>query len=694
MSSERNRLTGQKSPYLLQHAENPVDWYPWDKDAFIRAEEEDKPIFLSIGYSTCHWCHVMAHESFEDNVVARLMNDTFISIKVDREERPDIDIQYMKVCQMITGSGGWPLTIIMTPDKRPFFAATYLPKETIFGQIGLLELIPRFKHLWTNRKQELLASAQQITRALQQTGSVAGRHGLEESELHLCFEHLSKAFDEEWGGFSIAPKFPSPHTLLFLLRYWKHYKKPEALAMVKKTLQAMQHGGIQDHVGYGFHRYSTDRQWLVPHFEKMLYDQALLATAFIEAYQATGQENYSLTARNVFTYILRDMTSPQGGFYTAEDADSEGQEGKFYLWTMKEIEHILSHEDSSLFVKAFNIEDRGNFNDEVTGEKGTNIPHLIKSLEQMASDSGIPSLEIRKRLDSARQKVFEHRDKRVHPRKDDKILTDWNGLMIAALSQGARVFDEPAYSNAAKQAVDFVLSNMLDPNGRPFHRYRDGEAAIPGNIDDYAFLIYGLLELYQTIFETKYLKQALTLNQHLIDHFWDNEQGGFYFTADDGEQLLTRQKEIYDGAVPSGNSIAMLNLLHLSRITGDATLEEKAAHIGYAFNSEVRRSPSAYTQLMIALNFAVSPSYEIVITGQSSTPDTLKMLSALNTVYTPNRVILFVPTNSESAITDIAPFTRGMATMNRKATAYVCSNHTCGLPTTDAAIMLQMLEDK
>ena len=396
--------------------------------------------------------------------------------------------------------------------------------------------------------------------------------------------------------------------------------------MVEKTLQAMQQGGIQDHVGFGFHRYSTDRQWLVPHFEKMLYDQALLATAFVEAYQATGQENYSLTARHVFAYVIRDMTSPKGGFFTAEDADSEGQEGKFYLWTTKEIERILSGEDSSLFVKAFNIVYRGNFNDDVTGgEVGPNIPHLSKSLEQIASDYGIPLLKIKKRLDSTRQKVFEHRDKRVHPRKDDKILSDWNGLMVAALSQGARVFDEPAYSYAAKRAVDFILSNMLDPNGRLFHRYRDGEAAIPGNIDDYAFLVHGLLELYQTTFETKYLKQALTLNQHLIDHFWDNEHGGFYFTADDGEQLLTRQKEIYDGAVPSGNSIAMLNLLHLSRITGDTTLEEKAAHIGYAFNSEVRQSPSAYTQLMIALNFAVSPSYEVVITGQPSTPDTLEM---------------------------------------------------------------------
>ena len=692
----QNRLASEKSPYLLQHADNPVDWYPWGLEAFEKARRENKPIFLSIGYSTCHWCHVMAHESFEDSTIAGLMNDVFVSIKVDREERPDIDMLYMKVCQMITGSGGWPLTIMMTPDKQPFFAATYIKKETRFGRLGMLDLVPRIKEIWATRKNEVLSSASQITAALQKATLPALGEDLSEPMLRLAYEQLSFRFDEENGGFGKAPKFPAAHNLLFLLRYWKRTCNKRALAMVEKTLQAMRCGGICDHLGFGFHRYSTDGKWLVPHFEKMLYDQAMLAMAYTETFQATGKEEYAQTAKEIFTYVLRDMTSPEGGFYSAEDADSEGEEGKFYLWTYDEIKQILVSDEADLFIKIFNIKENGNFSDEVSGSKlGSNIPHLTKTFDQIASELNVSLLEIQKRLESIRQKLFAFRDKRVHPLKDDKILADWNGLMVAALAKGARVFDNLEYSRAAKRAADFIIKNMLTSEGKLLHRYRDGEAAMPAHVDDYAFLVQGMLELYETTFDVDYLKRALKLNEYLVDHFWDDKSGGFYFTRDDGEDLLIRQKDIYDGAIPSGNSIAMLNLLRLARITGDSSLEEKAAMIGRAFFENVRQSPSAYTQLMMAADFALGPTYEVVIIADSRNQDAKEMLKTINRRFMPNKVVIFLPSEIDlSEIKGIAPFTASMRSIDNKATAYVCLNYSCKLPTTDINTMLSLLDSK
>ncbi|MDO8687211.1 MAG: thioredoxin domain-containing protein, partial [Dehalococcoidales bacterium] len=692
MTSEepRNRLAFEKSPYLLQHAENPVDWYPWGAEAFEKAKMENKPVFLSIGYSTCHWCHVMAHESFEDSTIARLMNDVFVSVKVDREERPDIDMVYMTVCQMLTGSGGWPLTIIMTPDKQPFFAGTYIPKETGFGRIGLIDLIPRVKELWATRQVEVISSASQTTAALQQTSlSVPGAE-LGEPMLHRAYEELSDRFDRQWGGFGTAPKFPTAHSLLFLLRYWKRTGNKKALTMVEKTLQMISRGGIFDHIGFGFHRYSTDQRWLVPHFEKMLYDQAMLAMAYIETYQATRNEEYARTAHEIFAYVLRDMTAADGGFYSAEDADSEGEEGKFYLWTYGEIKHILTPDEADLFIKVFNIGEDGNFTDEAVGR---NIPHITRSLEEIASEFGVAVPELQKRLESIRQKLFGYREQRIHPHKDDKILTDWNGLMVAALAKGARVLNEPRYAIAAKRASGFIFDNMLDTEGRLFHRYRDGEAAIPAYLDDYAFLVHGMLELYETIFEPYYLVKAMELNQHLIEHFWDDKNGGFYFTSDDNEGILMRQKEIYDGAIPSGNSIAMLNLLRLGRITADSALEQKAAQIGRAFSERVQQSPSAYTQLMTAIDFAVGPSYEIAIVGDPAADDTRAMLRAIDIRFIPNTVlILLSPEPGYSDIKRIIPFIGQMSGIEGKATAYVCHNYSCKLPTTDIDTMLRLLD--
>ena len=691
-AGQPNKLISEKSPYLLQHAHNPVEWYPWGPEAFERAQKEDKPIFLSIGYSTCHWCHVMEEESFEDPEIARLMNETFVCIKVDREERPDIDNVYMTACQMMTGRGGWPMTIIMTPDKKPFFATTYIPKETRFGQTGMKELIPAIRALWEGKREELFTSAEQIIGALNQiTSESPDTPGSElgENTLKQAYAQLSRSFDTQHGGFGTAPKFPTPHNLLFLLRYWRRTGDTQALEMVEKTLQEMRQGGIYDHVGFGFHRYSTDSRWFLPHFEKMLYDQALLAMAYTEAYQATaGREEYEQTAREIFSYVLRDMTDPKGGFYSAEDADSEGVEGKFYLWTQEEIKGTLSPEEAQLVISVFNIEKEGNFAEEATGRKiGGNIFSLKKPLQEIAS-AGLGQT-----LEEARAKLFEARERRVHPHKDDKILTDWNGLMIAALAKGAQVFDDPLYEEAARCAADFVLSTMADAQRRLYHRYRDGEAAVAGFLDDYAFLTWGLIELYETTFATGYLERALDLNAMMLQHFWDGEQGGFYFTADDADAVLTRKKEVYDGAVPSGNAVALLNLLRLARLTAQAELEEKAAQVSRAFSPIVSQSPGAHTQWMTALDFANGPTYEVVIVGDPQAKDTEAMLKALRKAFVPNTVVILRPAEEATPdITRLVEFTRGLSSLNNKATAYVCRDFRCELPTTEPPQMLKLLE--
>jgi uncharacterized protein YyaL (SSP411 family) len=693
---KHNRLALEKSPYLLQHAGNPVDWYPWSEEAFEKAKRENKPVFLSIGYSTCHWCHVMAHESFENPEVAKLMNETFVSVKVDREERPDIDSAYMTVCQMLTGSGGWPLSIILTPDKEPFFAATYIPKETRFGRAGMLTLIPRIKELWSTRQTEALSSAAEVVSSLKNNLSEAPGVDLDEPLLHLAYTQLLERFDEQQGGFSTAPKFPTPHNLLFLLRYWKRTGTEQALMMVEKTLQAMRNGGIYDHIGFGFHRYSTDSRWLVPHFEKMLYDQALLAISYTEAYQATKKAEYAQTTHEIFTYVIRDMTSPEGVFYSAEDADSEGEEGKFYLWTKGEIQKVLSPERAEIAIKLFDITADGNFNDEATDQKtGRNILHLTKSIDELSSDMSMSAPDLRAQIKEIREKLFTYRQKRIHPHKDDKILTDWNGLMIAALAKGSQVMNEPRYVKAARRAADFILNRMLTPEGRLYHRYRDGEAALVAHVDDYAFFIYGLLELYEATFDVHYLDASLKLNGILLRHFWDEENGGFYFTADDGEMLLMRQKEIYDGAVPSGNSIAMLNLLRLGQITTHADYEEKAAEIGRTFYENVRQLPSAYTQLMVAADFAIGPSYEVVIAGDPRASDMKQMLEALRKIFVPNKVIVLRPTDTKTPMIDrIVPIIKSYSSIEGKATAYVCQNHYCQLPTQDTYSMLELLGDE
>ncbi|MHA2398804.1 MAG: thioredoxin domain-containing protein [Promethearchaeota archaeon] len=681
-SQRSNKLFTEKSPYLQQHADNPVDWYPWGDEAFKKAKNENKPIFLSIGYSTCHWCHVMAHESFENQEIGEIMNETFVSIKVDREERPDIDKIYMTVCQMMTGSGGWPLTIIMTPDKKPFFAGTYFPKETRFGRIGIIDLIKRIKLLWNDQRSELENSAEQITMSLQNIDQESPGEKFRTNTLKKAYKQLSVQFDDKNGGFGNRPKFPTPHNLIFLLRYWKRTGDQNALDMVEKTLQEMRKGGIYDLIGFGFHRYSTDAVWLVPHFEKMLYDQALIALAYIETYQATKKLLYKETAQQIFTYVLRDMTAPEGGFYSAEDADSEGEEGKFYLWSKKELREILGKDEFDLVIKTFNVEDGGNFHDEASGKK---TDHNILHLKEFQNN------EIQAKLEIIRSKLFDIREKRIHPQKDDKILTDWNGLMIAALAKGATIFQEKKYLEAAKKATEFILSKLQDSN-RLLHRYKDGTSEINGYLTDYAFFIWGLLELYEATFDIFYLKTALELHDVQINAFWDENVGGFYFTAGDSEELLTRQKEIYDGAIPSGNSISMLNLLRLSYLTGDYELEEKADILNRVFSEKIKANPLAHTQFLVAIDFVIGPTYSLVIGGDTDAEDTNQLIIAVNETYIPNKVLIQRKTEQKTPdIDNLSNFVQFFENLEGKATAYVCINKTCKPPTHEIGKMLEYL---
>ena len=692
-----NRLKDEKSPYLLQHAENPVDWYPWGDEAFEKARETDRPIFLSIGYSTCHWCHVMERESFEDAEVAGLMNDTFISIKVDREERPDIDNIYMTVCHLISKKGcGWPLNIVMTPGGEPFFAGTYIPKENRYGRVGMKELVPAIGELWENKKDEVFESARQITEAVRSLGDSLRRVGtslLNEKTLDQAYGYFLSAFDPDEGGFGNAPKFPTPHNLMFLLRYYVRTGKDTSLRMVERTLAAMGRGGIYDHVGFGIHRYSTDSQWLVPHFEKMLYDQALAAIAYTETWQITKNPFYEKKGREILEYLIRDMTSPEGGGYSAEDADSEGEEGKFYVWTTEEIEELLGAEDAGFLSDVYNLSRDGNFTDEATGEQsGSNIFHLKEPLEDTAARLGTTAGELERRLESLRKRLFARREKRVHPYKDDKVLTDWNGLAIAAFSKAAAAFGETKYSEAARRSIEFVRRNLVR-DGRLLHRYREGEAAIMASVDDYAFFIWGLLEYYEAVFDEKYLSLAISLCEDQFEHFWDEEFAGFYFTADDGEALITRQKEIYDGALPSANSVSTLNILKIARLTGDPALEEKAARAASAFSSQISRQPASFSMHMNSLDFMLGPSFEIVIAGDRNSPETRRFLDALSGEFLPNKVVILKDEANEEEISEIAPYTQNHKPLDGKAAAYVCSNYECRLPVDDPARMLELIRE-
>ncbi len=674
-----NRLKNEKSPYLLQHAHNPVDWFPWGEEAFEKARNEDKPVFLSVGYSTCHWCHVMEKESFEDAEVAELLNRDYVAIKVDREERPDVDSIYMSVCQAMTGGGGWPLTVLLTPDKRPFYAGTYFPKEGRYNKPGMIELLPRISELWKTKRQDLETSAAEIVASLEQQS--LGHFGeLPGKELgDKAYGQFLSRFDSVNGGFGNAPKFPTPHNFLFLLRYYKSSGEKKALEMCEKTLEAMRLGGMYDHIGFGFHRYSTDKQWILPHFEKMLYDQAMLVLAYAELYQITGKLFYREVIEETLSYVQSVLTSPEGGFYSAEDADSEGEEGKFYLWKADEIKNLLG-ERADIVISAYNILAAGNYHDPFAGgATGENILYLTKNFQEAAADKGMSTESFLHKLREANKILFFEREKRIKPHKDDKILADWNGLMIAAFAKAGSVLGNKRYIEDAQRAADFILENMTTPEGGLLHRYRDGDAAIKGMLEDYAFLTAGLLELYEATFDIKWLKKSVELTDVLIDKFRDDVYGGFYFTASDGEELILRQKDIYDGAIPSGNSVAILNLLKLSRLTGNVDYEHQAVQSASSFASSVEAYPAGYTQYLSALDFIHSGSFEIVVAGDKNAENTIEMLNKLRREYIPARVILFKD-KDDRTLTEIAPYIKDYGAADGNTKIYVCKNFQCSLP--------------
>jgi uncharacterized protein YyaL (SSP411 family) len=692
-SALKNHLKDEKSTYLLQHVFNPVDWYPWSDEAFKLAKSEKKPIFLSIGYSTCHWCHVMAHESFEDFEIAEILNENFVSIKVDREERPDIDKIYMNVCQFLTGGGGWPLTIIMTPEKKPFFAATYIPKYSRYGIKGLMDLLPEIISLWRNNNDKLLKSSFEISSNLQKFLKSESGEELNKNILTDTYNQLLNSYDELFGGFSFKPKFPMPHNILFLLRYWKRTKDSFAIKMVNTTLEHMRFGGIYDHIGFGFHRYSTDRKWIVPHFEKMLYDQALLILAYAEAYQATKKQIYKKTVDEIIEFVIRDLKSEDGGFYSAIDADSEGVEGKFYFWDYDEIKNIIDKNDFKLFERVFNINKQGNFNPD-SGIKGNlNILYNTISLKDSAKYFKINEKEFFIILEKNRKKLFNIREKRIHPVTDNKILCDWNGLMIAALAKAAQVFENKNYAEIAENALNFILKNMMKNNGELIHKYSKKVDEISGFADDYAFLIFGLIELYQATFNSWYLKISLELIDFLMNHFWDNKNGGLYFTSDKNEKLLTRNKEIYDGAIPSSNSVTFFNLIRLARITGNKDLENKAFELSKAFSNQIKKMPNGYTQMMIGLDFAIGPSYEFVIVGNKDNKDTREIIQYLNSIYLPNKVIILKDIKTKKQpIEKLVPFIKDYSQIKNQATVYICKNQQCQLPISDIKKIKHILD--
>ena len=654
-----NRLKQEKSPYLMQHGENPVDWYPWREEAFQKAAREDKPVFLSIGYSTCHWCHVMAHESFEDSEVANLLNREFISIKVDREERPDIDAVYMSVCQAMTGSGGWPLTIFMTPEQKPFFAGTYFPKYSGYGRYGLMDLLDRVAYLWKNNREELLRAGNQITAAINQEQAGNGQKP-DRLLVERAYGQLAQRFDHKWGGFGGAPKFPTPHNLLFLMRYADVTQESNAMKMAEVTLEDMARGGIFDHIGGGFSRYSTDEMWLVPHFEKMLYDNALLLIAYTKAYQHTKRECFVDTAHRTARYLLRELTSEEGGCYCGQDADSDGVEGKYYVFTPEEVKAVLGEDNGEEFCRLYDITDSGNF-------EGKGIPNRIHSSED-GWDRGDPRL----------RKLYDYRLSRTKLHKDDKILLSWNAWAMIALARAGQIFGEPSYLNTAIRIHEFIERNMLTGNDRLYLRYRDGDAAYVGQLEDYAVYALALLELYRATFDVKYLQAAVHRAKQMVELFEDKKKVGYYMTAFDGEQLIARPKETYDGVMPSGNSVAAMVLQTLSSLTGELEWQSAADRQLSFLAGEIGEYPSASCFGVLALMGALYPHRELVCATSDGLPDELK--NYLKSHPADDLHVLLKTKENAETLAECAPFTKDYPIPEQGSMYYLCENGACKAP--------------
>ncbi len=683
-----NRLIGEASPYLLQHAYNPVDWHPWGAEALEASAKRDCPIFLSIGYSACHWCHVMEHESFENEQIAALMNEHFVNIKVDREERPDLDQIYMNSVMALNGHGGWPMSVFLTPDCRPFFGGTYWPPGPRMGSPGFRDILLKVREAWETRREAVLDGAGELTETVVKMGQPhANPTELTESILKGAMQLLDRAADRANGGFGRAPKFPHPMDLRLLLRAWKRFGNAESLDIARLGLDKMSRGGIYDHLGGGFHRYSTDAQWLVPHFEKMLYDNALLGSAYLEAFQATREEDYARVARETLDYIIREMSQPDGGYFSTQDADSEGVEGKFFVWSEGEVIDLLGAEDARVFNYCYDVTADGNW-------EGATILHRVKPHAQAAKILGIEEAQLDEILERSRQTLFDVREQRIKPGRDDKVLTSWNGLMIATMAQAGQVLDEEEYIQSAQQAAEFVMNQLRTDDGRLLHVYKDGRARGTAFLDDYACTIDALVELYQATFSSQYLDQALELASQMVAHFKDPNAGGFFYTADDHETLIARNKDAHDSATPSGNGMAATALLRLARLTANTDFEQAAYDTLEMLSGQMAENPMSSGQALLALDFLIGPAHEFAIVDGDHRDETTDVLRALHDRFVPNKVLLRRPKNvdDEALPSALQPVLSGKRSIDKAATVYICQQGSCQEPVVGAEGLKSVLD--
>jgi uncharacterized protein len=674
-ATHTNRLINETSPYLLQHAHNPVDWYAWGGEALQRARDEDKPILLSIGYSACHWCHVMEHESFENEEIAKLMNENFINIKVDREERPDLDQIYMNAVQMMTHHGGWPMTVFLTPEGVPFYGGTYFPPEDRYNMPGFPRVLLSVAQAYREQPDEVTRTAVSLLGELRRLNVARESHDLLTTDLlDAAYGGIIKNYDAINGGFSSAPKFPPAMTLEFLLRVYHRKNRQDALEIVDHTCRKMAQGGIYDQLGGGFHRYSTDARWLVPHFEKMLYDNALLARLYLHYYQLTHDEFARRVVEGTLDYVVREMTDPQGGFYSTQDADSEGHEGKFFVWTVEEINEVLGGEDARLFCAYYNITQAGNF-------EGQNILNVTRSLEEVAKSASVTVDRLQKIVERGRKELFDVRERRVKPDRDEKILTAWNGLMLASFAEASAILEREDYAEVARKNARFILDNLMQ-DGLLRRTYKDGKAKLNGYLEDYAFFVDGLLALFETTGEFEWFEAALTLSRKMIDEFWDEEDGGFYFTGKSHEQLIVRSKDYFDNATPSGNSVAADVLLRLSVLTGDENYRRHAVTVLRLIAESLQRFPSGFGRALCAFDFYLSSPKEIVILGEKTAPATHSLRQEIWKRYLPNKVV--VQSASAAAAGNLIPLLQGRSLIDNQPTAFVCEQYTCKQPVTHA----------
>ena len=677
-----NRLAREMSPYLLQHQDNPVDWYPWGPEALQRAKAEDKPIFLSIGYSACHWCHVMEHESFENQQIAESLNAEFVCIKVDREERPDLDQIYMNAVQMLTGRGGWPMSVFLTPDLKPFYGGTYWPPTSRHGMPGFDQIIAAVARAWKDNHAAVLETSNQLVEELARvTHQTNASGGLTDSLLSKAVSYLRQTYDRTYGGFGGAPKFPAPMSLRLLMRHWSRHHDDFALEMVTGTLDRMAAGGIYDHLGGGFARYSVDARWLVPHFEKMLYDNAQLALVYLEAFQITGKPEYSRVVRETLDYVLRDMTDRTGGFYSTEDADSEGVEGKFYTWTPDQLVEVLGESAAETFAKIYDVSEFGNF-------EGSNILNLPRSLEQQAKILGRDVDDLSRELAESRQKLFAVREQRIHPHKDDKVIVAWNGLMIEALVAAGSVLQEPRYTQAAQKATDFLGKELLKPDRRLLHTWRNGVAKGDAYLDDYSYLACALITMYEVTGAGQYLNWAIELVEIVLARFGHEQQSGFFYTADDQEQLLVRNKEFADNAVPSGNAMAALALVKLAKLTGDERYRSAAEATMQACVELMQRFPSGTAQMLLAVDLFLGPTHELVFAGDGRA-ESKAAIADLQRRFLPHKILAYLNGEGDSPITDLLA---GKSMIGSKPTLYICESFTCREPVTGKDNIARVLD--